>query len=200
MGMYSSYASFKYEMFALDFGHIVLYSAHGYSNPFLNSISFINNNICHSMFLIVFLNKDYSFSNPELASCTAIKFSHFLNSKQQLLLPRWPEPWHVQQRPWRKSVILLSFSSFLAFESGLYHVSDHPIGLEAVSFLSFPSEPPLVAAEPLLALAEPSLAAEPRELDLQENFKEDCCCLLSCLGNMYIIFFKRLQCLAPYLK
>ena len=80
MGMYPSYSSFKYKMFPLNLGHIVLYSTHGYSNLFLSSISLINNNILHSMSLIVFLIKDYFFSNPELASITIAKFSRFLNS------------------------------------------------------------------------------------------------------------------------
>ena len=91
---------------------------------------------------------------------------------------------------------LLLFSNFLGFGSGLYHMPDHSTGLEAVGFLSFPSEPSLVAkpllvaTEPPLASAEPPLAAKPCELDLQENFEEDCCYLLSCLGNVYVISFQ----------
>ena len=67
---------------------------------------------------------------------------------------------------------------------------DHPAVLKAVGFLSFfleslpVAKPLLVAAEPSLAPAKPLPAAEPRELDPRENFKEDCCCLLSCLKNV----------------
>ena len=48
--MYSSYASFKYEMFAFDLSNIVLYNTSGYSNLFLDSISCFNN-----IFLFMFL-------------------------------------------------------------------------------------------------------------------------------------------------
>ena len=171
--MYSSYPSLKYEIFPFNFSYTVLYSTCGYSNPFFNSISFINNNILHFTSLIALLIRDYSFSDPESASVTTAKFSHFLNSGQQLSLPQWSEPWHVQQRPWRKSVVLLLFSSFLGFGSGLYHIPDHPTGLKAVDFLYFPLEPLLVAKPPLVA-AEPPLVIKPHELKPQENFKEDC--------------------------
>ena len=180
MGMYSSYATFKYKMFAFDLGNIILYSTHGYSNPSLSSTDIFIDNILCTKSLVTIFARDYSFSNPELASCTVAKFSHFLNSGQQSSLLWWSGPWHTQQRPWRESVILSSFSSFLDFGSRLYHVSDHPAGLEAVSFQFFSPMPPLVATEPPL-VAELSLATEPRELDLWENFEEDCCCLLSCL-------------------
>ena len=165
------------------------YSTRRYPNPFFSSISLINNNILYSTSLIVFLNRNYFFSNPELASCTAAKFSCFLNSGQQSLFPQWPEPWHAQQGPWYESMIPLSFSSFLGLVSGLYHVPDHLTSLKAVGFLSFPLKPSLVAVEPPL-VAEFSLVTKPCELDLWKNFEEDCCCcLLSCLGNMYVISF-----------
>lgn len=168
-------------MLAFDLWDIVAYSTYGNPNRLPSSINLINNNILRTKSLVAIFARNYSFSDPELASCTAAIFSCFLNSGQQSLPPRWPEPRHAQQRPWRESVILSLFLSFFGFESGLYHVPDHPAGLVAVGFLSFLEFPPA---------AEPPLVAEPCELDPRENFEEDCCCLLSCLGNVYVISFQ----------
>ena len=56
---------------------------------------------------------------------------------------------------------------------------DHSAGLVAVGFISFPELSPAT---------ESPLVTELCELELQENFKEDCC-LLSFLGNVYMISF-----------
>ena len=59
--MYSSYATFKYKMFAFDLGNTVLYSTREYSNLFLSNTNSLIDNILCTKSLVAIFAKDYSF-------------------------------------------------------------------------------------------------------------------------------------------
>ena len=147
--MYSSYASLKYKMFALDLGHIVLYSTCGYPNPFLSSISLINNNILHTQSLMAIFARDYSFSNSSDDMCllrvpfpSCVAFSLFFPSPSYFFLfghtksaPQWPNPRQLQQCPYFNNILQSVFVSFKRFVYSLCHCSVHLADFVATGLL-----------------------------------------------------------------